>query len=76
MTGSFGAMRRGSAAISAGPLLGVPAAEQRRLHFAAVRPLEQGDGALLVGGADDAPAGARGDGRDQPALVGVGVEQQ
>ena len=32
---------RASAAISAGPVLGVPAAEQRRLDFAAVRALEQ-----------------------------------
>ena len=48
----------------------------RGLHFAAVRALEQGDGVLAVGGADDAPAGACGNGGDQPALVGIGVEEQ
>ena len=57
-------------------LLGLPAAEDRGLHLAAVRPLEQGDGLLAVGGADDAPRRARGDGGDQSALVGIGVEQQ
>ena len=40
--------------------LGVPAAEQCRKHFAAVRPLKQRKRHFLVCGADDAPAGAAG----------------
>jgi hypothetical protein len=41
-----------------------------------VRALEEGNGRFLVSSADDAPAGARGNGRNQPALVGICVEQQ
>ena len=69
MTGRFGAVlaQRGDQLRA---LSRVPAAEQRGLHFAAVRPLKQRERHLLVGGADHAPAGARGDGRNQPALVG------
>ena len=57
-------------------LLGIPGAEDRGLHFAAVRPLDERDGELAVGRADDAPARARGNRRDQPALVGIGIEEQ
>ena len=54
----------------------VPACQQCGLNLAAVRTLEHGERAFLVGRAHDAPAGARGDRRDQPALVRIGVEQQ
>ena len=54
-----------------GPALAVPGAEQGGLDFAAMRALEQGHGGLGVGGADRAPAGTRGDRRDQAALVGI-----
>ena len=57
-------------------LFGIPTAEQRRLHFPAVRPLEQGKGHLLVRGTDDAPAGATGNGGDQSALLGICIQQQ
>ena len=62
--------------MSSGPLLAVPGAEQGGLDFAAMRALEQADGGLAIGGADRAPAGTRGDRRDQPALVGIAVQQQ
>jgi hypothetical protein len=57
-------------------LLGVPGTEDRCLDFAAMRPLEQGERHLRVGGANDAPADASRNRRDQPALVRIGVEQQ
>ena len=41
-----------------------------------MRPLKQRDGLLAVGGADDAPGGARGDRGDEAALVGIRVEEQ
>ena len=56
--------------------LRVPATEQHREHFAAVRTLEQCSGSLFVRRADDAPSGASGDRGNQPALLRIGVEQQ
>ena len=56
--------------------LGIPAAEQSGEDLAAVRALQEGQRHLLVGGPDDAPAGAPGDRRDQPAFFGIGVQQQ
>ena len=52
------------------PLLGIPAAEQCRQYFAAVRPLQQSERHLVVGGADHAPARPSGDRGDQPAFLG------
>jgi hypothetical protein len=54
----------------------IPAAEQRGLHLAAVRPLEQADGGFTASGTDDAPAGAPGDRRHQPPLVRIRIQQQ
>jgi len=54
----------------------VPSAEQDRLNFTAMRALQEGIGHLAVGRTDGAPAGARRDSGNQPALVGVGIEQQ
>ena len=75
MTGRSGDARA-SAAISCGPCSASQLPRDRRLHFAAVRPLKQGERRLPVGGADDAPRRACGDGGDQSALVGIGVQQQ
>ena len=51
--------------------VGIPAADQRGLHFAAVRPLQQAHGSFRACCADHAPAGAAGDSRHQPPFVGV-----
>ncbi len=48
--------------------LRVPRADQDRLDFAAVRTLEQADRGSPIGGIDRAPAGARGDRRDQAGV--------
>ena len=44
--------------------------------IAAMRPLQKCGRSLLVRGPDDAPPGAGGDRGDQPALVGVGVQEK
>ena len=46
-----------------------PSCQQGGANLAAMRTVESGKRAFLVGRADDAPAGACGDRRDQPALV-------
>ena len=51
-------------------------AQQNRANLASVRPLENAERAVRVGSAHDAPSGARRDGRNQPTLVGIGIEQQ
>jgi hypothetical protein len=58
------------------PALAPPCADEDSLHLASMRALQQTDCSLVVGGSDNAPAGARGDGGDQPPLVRIRVDQQ
>ena len=58
------------------PLNRIPAAENRRLDFAAVRALQEGNRELRISSANDAPACASGNGRDQTALVRIGIQEQ
>ncbi len=74
MTGNSRAFRAGPRSISA-PVL-VPAASRAARTSRACGPSRTASARFLVRRAHDAPAGARGDGRDQPALVRIGVEQQ
>ena len=75
MTGRSARCSR-SAAISCGPCSPSQLPSRAAWTSRPCGPWSRASGASRVGGADHAPAGARGDRRDQPALVGVGVEQQ
>ena len=54
----------------------VPGPEQRSTHFAPMGTLEESDRGLLVSCANRAPPLTGGNGRDEPALIGIGINQQ
>jgi hypothetical protein len=70
------ARQRRSAAIRDGPFSASQLDRTCGAHFTAMRALQNGGSRFVAGGANRAPAGPRGNRRELPPLIGVGIDQE